>query len=150
MGVPSGILTAEGLTTVASVLLGFGFSGAAIGLAVACAASEAEDWVEMGVLAEVGCRVSELCDCCTSCAATLLQFRKCTAVKGSSENASVAEVKRFILSKGLPVGLELRHPGCKASAVTKGSENKNAWRCRHASVRSLVSWISGWPSFVCL
>ena len=107
MGVPSGILTAEGLTTVALVLLGFGFPGETSGLAVSCAASEAEDWVEMEGLAEVGCRVSELCDCCTSCAATRLQLNKCTAVKGSSENASVAEVKRFILCKGLPVGLEL-------------------------------------------
>ena len=124
MGVTSGIITAEGLTTVALVLLGFGFSGAAIGLAVACAASEAEDWVEMGVLAEVGCRVSELCDCCTSCAATLLQFKRCKAVQGSSKNASPAEVKRFILCNCLPVGIELTTSCVQRRCRREGFGNK--------------------------
>lgn len=117
MGVPSGILTAEALAAVASGLLEFGASvevvGASVearGFGVACAVSEPGDCVEIGGLLAVACRVSELCDGCTSCAATLLQFKSCTAVKGSSKNASVAEVKRFIFRNGLPEDLKRTTP----------------------------------------
>ena len=119
MGVPSGILTAAGLTA-ASVLVEFGASTEATGFVVACAVSEPSDWVEVGGLAVEACRVSELCDCCTSCAATLLQFKRCKGAKGSSKNASRAEVKRFILCNGLPVGIELTTPWVQARCRREG------------------------------